>query len=149
LTVSNFANDDGWANQWYSLSDWDVTNRRVCCVTLGTAAKAKNDAEAVEERKKPRREKNWLSHVPLSIFSTFFLWVVVAAAVLLIGMIISRVEQVRALLREYHNRINRLEVAKYDMEFEVKKKDFEVHNTRHTPFTLFTLFFLLSKTANY
>ena len=26
------------------------------------------------------------------------------------------------------------------MEFEVKKKDFEVHNTRHTPFTLFTLF---------
>lgn len=53
--------------------DWDATNRRVCCVKLGMATKAKNDAEAVEERKKPRREKNWLSYVPLSIFLPFSL----------------------------------------------------------------------------
>ncbi len=37
------------------------------------------------------------------------------------------VAQLITLLNEFHARICRLEFAKYDMEFEVKKKDFEVH----------------------
>lgn len=37
------------------------------------------------------------------------------------------VAQLVTLLNEFHARICRLENAKYDMEFEVKKKDFEVH----------------------
>ena len=44
---------------------------------------------------------------------------------------ICRLAQLITLLNEFHARICRLEFAKYDMEFEVKKKDFEVH-TRHT-----------------
>jgi hypothetical protein len=42
-----------------------------------------------------------------------------------------RVAQLITLLNEFHARICRLEVAKYDMEFEVKKKDFEVHTQAH------------------
>ena len=38
-----------------------------------------------------------------------------------------RVAQLITLLNEFHARICRLEFDKYDMEFEVKKKDFEVH----------------------
>ena len=36
------------------------------------------------------------------------------------------VEELVNLLNEFHQRICRLEFAKYDMEFEVRKKDFEV-----------------------
>lgn len=42
-----------------------------------------------------------------------------------------RVAQLITLLNEFHARICRLEVAKYDMEFEVKKKDFEVYKQAH------------------
>ncbi len=139
MTVSNFGNDDGWANQWYSLSD-SIGTRRIdvsAVSNLEWLPKPKMMLRLLKnERSQEERRTGCL--MSLCLFFYLFPWVVVAAAVLLIGMIISRVEQIRALLREYHNRINRLEVAKYDMEFEVKKKDFEVHNTRHTSFTLFT-----------
>lgn len=36
-------------------------------------------------------------------------------------------DEIISLLNDFHQRICRLENAKYDMEFEVKKKDFEVH----------------------
>jgi hypothetical protein len=42
-------------------------------------------------------------------------------------LLFPRVAQLITLLNEFHARICRLEFAKYDMEFEVKKKDFEVH----------------------
>ncbi|GLG97203.1 Putative troponin i [Gryllus bimaculatus] len=38
-------------------------------------------------------------------------------------------ETVKRVLREYHNRINALEDEKYDLEYTVKKKDFEVEKT--------------------
>lgn len=47
-----------------------------------------------------------------------------------------RVAQLITLLNEFHARICRLEVAKYDMEFEVKKKDFEVHTQAHPKIVL-------------
>lgn len=36
-------------------------------------------------------------------------------------------ETVKRVLREYHNRITALEDKKFDIEYVVKKKDFEVH----------------------
>merc|ERR1712136_615345 len=36
-------------------------------------------------------------------------------------------EEIVNLLNEFHQRICRLEFAKYDMEFEVRKKDFEIN----------------------
>jgi len=36
-------------------------------------------------------------------------------------------EEIVALVKAFHQRICRLETAKYDMEFEVKKKDFEIN----------------------
>lgn len=47
-----------------------------------------------------------------------------------------RVAQLITLLNEFHARICRLEFAKYDMEFEVKKKDFEVHDPTWSAFLL-------------
>lgn len=35
-------------------------------------------------------------------------------------------ETVKRVLREYHNRITALEDQKFDLEYVVKKKDFEV-----------------------
>ena len=50
------------------------------------------------------------------------------------------VEEIVNLLNQFHQRICRLEFAKYDMEFEVRKKDFEVQIQnpphRHSYFSL-------------
>lgn len=37
-----------------------------------------------------------------------------------------RTEQVKRVLREYHERITKLEDKKFDVEYIVKKKDYEV-----------------------
>merc|ERR1711911_374441 len=56
-------------------------------------------------------------------------------------------EEIVNLLNQFHQRICRLEFAKYDMEFEVRKKDFEVqiqnppHRHSYFSLSLFSFFF--------
>lgn len=44
----------------------------------------------------------------------------------IILFLINYTETVKRVLREYHNRISSLEDKKFDIEYVVKKKDFEV-----------------------
>ena len=44
----------------------------------------------------------------------------------IILFLINYTETVKRVLREYHNRISALEDKKFDIEYVVKKKDFEV-----------------------
>lgn len=55
-------------------------------------------------------------------------------------------ETVRSIVKQYYDRINKLEDAKYDLEFVVKRKDLEVrHNAKNYTATLFCLQFFLKQ----
>lgn len=41
-------------------------------------------------------------------------------------------DTVKRVLRDYHNRINALEDEKFDLEYAVKKKDYEVSKQKQT-----------------
>lgn len=51
-------------------------------------------------------------------------------------------EQLKAILKAYHERIRNLEDKKYDIEYIVKRKDVEVQSSLHHKKTKRTIFFL-------
>lgn len=57
-------------------------------------------------------------------YATFFVRVFILFYIMLFLM--NHTETLKRVLREYHNRISALEDKKFDIEYVVKKKDFEV-----------------------